>query len=89
MLLSLTAEDHLDGNFKWGCRRRSGVGIRRLSTLRETGRGRPENGHRAGACRRFCAHDPLTHAGVVAVLLAVALAACWLPARRATRGAEV
>jgi predicted permease len=30
-------------------------------------------------------HDPLTLATVVALLAAVALAACWIPARRATR----
>jgi putative ABC transport system permease protein len=29
--------------------------------------------------------DPLTHAGVVLILLAVALLACWIPARRASR----
>ena len=31
------------------------------------------------------AHDPLTFAMVALVLFAVALAACWIPARRATR----
>jgi predicted permease len=31
------------------------------------------------------AHDPLTFAGVAEVLLAVAVGACWIPARRATR----
>jgi putative ABC transport system permease protein len=29
--------------------------------------------------------DPVTFAGVVSVLLAAGLLACWLPARRATR----
>jgi putative ABC transport system permease protein len=31
------------------------------------------------------AADPLTYAGVAVALLAVALVACWLPARRAAR----
>jgi ABC-type lipoprotein release transport system permease subunit len=31
------------------------------------------------------AHDPLTFLVVPAALLAVALAACWIPARRAIR----
>ncbi len=31
------------------------------------------------------AHDPLTYAGISALLCAVAACACWLPARRATR----
>jgi ABC-type antimicrobial peptide transport system permease subunit len=30
-------------------------------------------------------HDPLTFAAVALVLIAVALIACWLPARRAMR----
>ncbi len=29
-------------------------------------------------------HDPGTIAGVAALLMAMALAACWIPARRAT-----
>ena len=32
------------------------------------------------------AHDPLTVAGVVSLLTFVAFAACYIPARRATRG---
>jgi putative ABC transport system permease protein len=31
------------------------------------------------------AHDPLTFAGVAAVVVAVGVAACWVPAQRATR----
>jgi len=31
------------------------------------------------------AHDPLTFAGVAAVIVLTAIAACWVPARRATR----
>jgi ABC-type antimicrobial peptide transport system permease subunit len=31
------------------------------------------------------AHDPLTYLGAVALMTVVALAACWLPARRAIR----
>jgi len=31
------------------------------------------------------AHDPATIAVVIAFLMAVTLAACWIPARRATR----
>jgi len=31
------------------------------------------------------AHDPLTYSLVALLLFTVALAACWIPARRATR----
>jgi putative ABC transport system permease protein len=31
------------------------------------------------------AHDPLTFAAIAILLAAIALLACWLPARRATR----
>jgi ABC-type antimicrobial peptide transport system permease subunit len=31
------------------------------------------------------ASDPLTYAGVAALLGAIALVACWIPARRATK----
>jgi len=34
---------------------------------------------------RVSARDPLTYAGISAVLAAVAVLASWLPARRATR----
>jgi ABC-type lipoprotein release transport system permease subunit len=39
----------------------------------------------AGLLYGVRASDPLTYAAVAAVLLAVALAASWIPARRASR----
>lgn len=39
----------------------------------------------ASAMPRMAATDPVSLAGVGAVLLAVAMLACWIPARRATR----
>jgi putative ABC transport system permease protein len=39
----------------------------------------------AGLLYGVRASDPVTYAGVAAALLAIALAACWIPARRASR----
>jgi ABC-type lipoprotein release transport system permease subunit len=38
----------------------------------------------ASQLRDISPHDPLTFAGVAAVMLAAGVAACYIPARRAT-----